>query len=82
MPQDVEPFTRLRQDRFDLHRIAVFIRAERVRQIDFAAVNPRRQGLLGHVAIQLLQSFRDRERRWHLCAGTVVNLYVNLAHLP
>jgi len=58
-------FQRLRQHGFDPDGVAVG-GIQRVRQIDFPAIDARRQRLLCHIAIELLQGFPDRDRRRNL----------------
>ena len=81
MTQHVKTFQRLRQHRFDPYHLSIGLRIESVCQIDFASIDARSQRLLRHVAIKLLQSFPDRNRRRHLRGWTTVELYVNLTHL-
>src|SRR5437870_5016565 len=78
MTQHVESFKCLRQDGFDLNRIAVF--TERECEINFAAVHFRGESLLRQIAIELLQSFGDRDRCGHLRRRAIINLYTYLAH--
>jgi hypothetical protein len=42
------------------------LRVDRVREIDFTAVDARSQSLLRHITVKLLQSFTDRDRRRNL----------------
>ena len=79
MAKHIEPRERLRQNRFNLHRVTVRLRIERVGKVDLPAVDARRQGLLGQIAIKLLQSFRDGRGAWDRDRGTVFQLYVYLA---
>src|SRR5205814_5157804 len=82
MPQHVQPRERLGQHRFNLDRVTILLRRNLISEIDLLAVYARRQSLLRQVAIELLQSFSDRNRRIDLRGGTIFKLDVNLAHVP
>src|SRR5712692_3206106 len=78
--QHIQTFQGLRQHRFDLDRISVRLRIQRVGEIDFAAVDAGRQSLLSQVAVELLQSVTHGRRRRHRYWQTVFELYADLAH--
>src|SRR2546421_7340173 len=82
MPQHVQPSERLGQHGFNLDRITICLRLDRIREIDLLAVYARSKSLLRQVAIELLQSFSDRDRRIDLRGGTIFKLDVNIAHIP
>ncbi len=71
MTQYIKAGQSLRQDWLDPYGIAVGFSFKRVCEIDFAAIDPGRQRLFGQVAIELLQSFRDRGRAWERYRRTV-----------
>ena len=83
MAQDFKPFARLRQHRFNLDRRTVavrFERRERAREINLVPVDTRSERLLRRIAVELLQSFADRDGVRHLRRLSILQLYVHFTH--
>ena len=63
VPQYIQAFQRLRKHRFNLHRIAICLRFDRVGEINFVAIDACGEGLLRQIAVKLFQSFGDGDGR-------------------
>jgi hypothetical protein len=89
MAQHVQPVARRGQDRLDLdgHRAAVIAVArarplQLVREVNFAAINFRRERLFGRVAVEPLQSLAHAHARRQLQRSlrAIFQLYVYFTH--
>jgi hypothetical protein len=81
MAQHIQACQSLWQYRLDLYCITIGLSFNRVSEIDLLPVYARSQRLLRQVAVELLQSFRNRDRRRHLRRRAIIKLDVNVAHL-
>src|SRR5215471_5874300 len=80
MPQHIETCKRLRQHRFDFHRVAISFGIDRISEIHFLAVYARSQGLLRQITVELFERFCDGGRTRNRDGSAILQLYIDLAH--